>query len=73
MSMHADAAKLLWDARQAVQRVARFVEGKSFDDYLQDDLLRSAVERNSGSLVKRSTSCAGWIRTQRRKSNICRA
>ena len=45
MSMHADAAKLIWDARQAVNRVTRFVDGKSFDDYLRDDLLRSAVER----------------------------
>jgi uncharacterized protein with HEPN domain len=43
--MHADAAKLLWDAQQAVQRIERFLSGKRFDDYQRDDLLRSAVER----------------------------
>jgi uncharacterized protein with HEPN domain len=43
--MHADARKLLWDARRAVDRVARFTRGRSFADYDADDLLRSAVER----------------------------
>ncbi|MBI2312890.1 MAG: DUF86 domain-containing protein [Betaproteobacteria bacterium] len=43
--MHADARKLLWDARQAADRVAQYTAGKSFADYLVDDMLRSAVER----------------------------
>ncbi len=43
--MHADARKLLWDAMQAAERVARFTRGKTFDDYLADELLRSGVER----------------------------
>jgi len=43
--MHADAHKLLWDARLAADRVARFIAGKTFADYLQDEFLRSAVER----------------------------
>ena len=43
--MHADAAKLPWDAHQAALRIERFVAGKGFDDYQQDDFLRSAVER----------------------------
>ena len=43
--MHADSAKLLWDAQQAVLKIARFTDGKSFDQYLADDLLRSGVER----------------------------
>lgn len=43
--MHADARKLLWDARQAAERVARFTRGKTFDEYLADELLRSGVER----------------------------
>jgi uncharacterized protein with HEPN domain len=38
-------AKLLWDARQAADRIARIVAGKSFEDYLADDVLRWAVER----------------------------
>jgi uncharacterized protein with HEPN domain len=43
--MHADSAKLLWDAQQAVLKIVRFTGGKSFDQYLNDDLLRSGVER----------------------------
>jgi uncharacterized protein with HEPN domain len=43
--MHADSRKLLWDAQRAAGRVARFTTGKSFADYANDDLLRSAVER----------------------------
>ena len=43
--MHADARKLLWDALQAADRVARFTHDKTFDEYLADDLLRSGVER----------------------------
>jgi len=43
--MRADARKLLWDALQAADRVARFTGGKSFGDYLADELLRSGVER----------------------------
>ena len=43
--MHADAHKLLWDARRACERVAAFTAGKSFDAYRGDLLLRSAVER----------------------------
>lgn len=43
--MHADARKLLWDARQAAERVARFTSGKTFAEYEADDYFRSAVER----------------------------
>jgi uncharacterized protein with HEPN domain len=43
--MHADAKKLLWDARQAVKRIERYTAGKCFTDYLADDMLRNAVER----------------------------
>ncbi len=46
--MHADARKLLWDARRAALHVAEFTRGKSFDDYLGDELLRAAVERKLG-------------------------
>ena len=39
------AAKLLWDAQQAADRIARITAGKTFADYLSDDTLRWAVER----------------------------
>lgn len=40
-----EAAKLLWDARGAAERIARFTADRGFDDYLADDMLRAAVER----------------------------
>lgn len=40
-----EAAKLLWDARGAAERIARFTAGRSFEDFLADDMLRAAVER----------------------------
>jgi uncharacterized protein with HEPN domain len=43
--MPADATKYLWDAREAAARIARFAQGKSLDDYLADELLRAAIER----------------------------
>jgi len=39
------AAKYLWDARRAAERIARFTAGRTCDDYLGDEMLRSAVER----------------------------
>ena len=39
------AAKLLWDARRAGEQIARFTAGKTYDDYVDDDMLRAAVER----------------------------
>ncbi len=43
--MRADAAKLIWDAREALRSIQRFTAGKLFVDYQTDELLRSAVER----------------------------
>jgi hypothetical protein len=39
------AATLMWDARRAADRIARVVAGKSFADYLADEVLRWGVER----------------------------
>ena len=35
----------LWDMLEAAQKIRSFVAGKDLDEYLKDDLLRSAVER----------------------------
>ena len=43
--MRPESRKYLWDASQAVDRITRFVAGKTFQTYQTDDLLRSAVER----------------------------
>lgn len=36
---------MLWDTKQALERLQRYTAGKSFTDYDSDDYLRSAVER----------------------------
>jgi len=43
--MSADAKKYLWDVREAAGRISRFTYGRTFDDYLNDEMLRAAVER----------------------------
>lgn len=43
--MRPESRKYLWDVSQAVDRITRFVAGKTFQSYQADDLLRSAVER----------------------------
>jgi uncharacterized protein with HEPN domain len=45
MTAERSAAKYLWDAQRAAERIARFTAGRSFEDYLADDMLRAAVER----------------------------
>ena len=37
--------KHLYDIREAAAAIFRFVRGKTFDDYEQDELLRSGIER----------------------------
>ena len=43
--MSHDAKKYLWDVRESAERINRFTSGRSFDDYLKDEMLRAAVER----------------------------
>jgi uncharacterized protein with HEPN domain len=40
-----DLLKHLYDIREATAAIFRFVRGKTFDDYGQDELLRSGIER----------------------------
>lgn len=43
--MRPDAPALLWDARRAARRAREFLSDLSFDDYRDDALVKSAVER----------------------------
>jgi uncharacterized protein with HEPN domain len=43
--MPPEISKLLVDMKRAAERIERFAQGKSFEDYQEDDLLRSAIER----------------------------
>ncbi|MEN8127664.1 MAG: HepT-like ribonuclease domain-containing protein [Planctomycetota bacterium] len=43
--MRPEAKKFLYDMQQACESLNGFMAGKTLDDYLQSELLRSAVER----------------------------
>lgn len=43
--MEDDLLKHLYDIKEAASAILRFVRGKTFDEYEQDELLRSGVER----------------------------
>ena len=40
-----DILNYLYDIREAALAISRFLNGKTFDDYQHDELLRSGVER----------------------------
>lgn len=43
--MQPEASKYIFDIKQAVSRLQQFTAGKLLEDYLVDELLQSAVER----------------------------
>jgi uncharacterized protein with HEPN domain len=46
--MRLEARKYLLDIQVAADRIGRFTRGRSFQQYLADEMLRSAVERQFG-------------------------
>jgi len=45
MSIRRDRQCYLWDALRAAESVQAFVRGKTYESFVEDDLVRSAVER----------------------------
>jgi len=43
--MERDPRALLWEAPASADAIVRFLSGRTYDDYLADEILRSAVER----------------------------
>ena len=43
--MRPESPALIWDARRAAARVVEFISDRCWNDYQQDVMLRSAVER----------------------------
>jgi uncharacterized protein with HEPN domain len=43
--MRHDAKRYLFDVVQAAELIVQFIAGKTFQDYLNDPMLRAAVER----------------------------
>ena len=66
------AASLLWDARCAAERIIRFTAGRSYDDYLDDDMLRAAVERQFEIIGEALSDCGESILLSPRDCRICR-
>jgi uncharacterized protein with HEPN domain len=43
--MRRDPKAYLWDAKRAVESINQFTSGKTLTEYVADEMLRSAVER----------------------------
>lgn len=74
-----DPRALLWDARASGNAIERFLSGKVFDDYLADEMLRSAVERQfeilgeAISLKRRPTPSFNKCASAEASSSVCSA
>jgi len=43
--MQRDTRAFLWDVLNAAKKIERFLQGQTRDDFIRDELLQSAVER----------------------------
>lgn len=71
--MRLELAKYLYDIQQAARTLSEFVEGRDWDDYRRDAMLRAAVERQFeiigealAQLAKRDEGVAARIGEHRR-------
>ena len=71
--MRREAKGYLHDVAQASEMIAQFTSGRTFQDYLEDPMLRAAVERKFeiigealAQLAKHEASAAAGIREYRR-------
>lgn len=62
--MEDDLLKHLYDIKAAAAAILRFVCGKTFDDYEEDELLRSGVERKFKIVGEERKRVRGEIRCQ---------
>ena len=44
--MEADPRAFLWDARRSADAIIRFTAGVTLDEYLENEMVRAAVERH---------------------------
>ena len=64
MSDDERAAAHLWDMRQAAAAAAQFVGGRTFEEYLDDLMFRSAVERQVEIIGEAARRLTKQFRTQ---------
>ena len=65
--MRRDPNAYLWDARKAIDAIEAFTRGKTQEDFQQDLMLRSAVERQFeivGEALNRLAKCDQSLATQ---------
>jgi uncharacterized protein with HEPN domain len=54
-------AALLWDMLAACHAIQRFLSGRSFEQYLADEVLQSAVERKIQIIGEAATKISGAV------------
>ena len=62
-----DRRAFLWDMLEAARSIKTFVEGKTLEDYQQDELLRSGVERQFliiGEALSQPPACSRISRSR---------
>jgi uncharacterized protein with HEPN domain len=71
--MRRDPRSFLWDVREAADAIKEFAQGRTFQDYTSDRMLRSAIERQFeiigealSQLAKTDPALAGRIPEFRR-------
>lgn len=56
--MQRDARTFLWDVRDAADAIQGYLQGRSFDDYIANRLLRAGVEREFVTIGEAMTQLA---------------
>ncbi len=65
--MQPESAKYLFDIQRAARLIESFCSGRSFEDYVADDMFKSAVERQFGIIgeaLARLTKVDSGVATQ---------
>ena len=69
--MITNAAAYLWDMQRAAERIVRFTAGRSFDDYLADEMLSAAVERQFEIIGEAPSVCGALLPRWPRQFPAC--
>ncbi|HUT35085.1 MAG TPA: DUF86 domain-containing protein [Planctomycetota bacterium] len=62
MPLEKSDASYLWDMLDAAEAVAEFVSGRTFNDYMQNRMLRGAVERHVEIIGEAARSVSNSLR-----------
>jgi uncharacterized protein with HEPN domain len=68
--MQREAKAYLWDIANAAASIRAFTAGKELSDYLQDEMLRAAVERKFGVVGEALTQLLRYFPQFREKITL---